>query len=460
MKKIILLFYLFVFVFYIEAQNSYQIKLKITNPPTQTAKLYRFYGIRPIFVDSTKIDEQATFNFLLSEDSPVGFYRLKISEKDVIDFIFNKNTVEMKTEYPQIYKNLEFQNSFENTVYYSHLQTQSRFDAQANRLRNNNLDIFASENTGPHALAMRKMVLGIYQQKQKNSKQIIGAYSNTYASKIIQAQMEVYSPDFDTLFLQGEEKEHEFDYLRTHYFDNVDFSYGNLVNSPVLPLKYNQYINQYMPNASQDSLKSIVTNIMNKVTVNDTINDFTFNYFLNNFTRREMHTTMMWFLDNFTLSTACQTETEKISIDEKLEIISRLAIGNQLPPLEMPTTDGTIINVHDVDADAVLLIFWKSDCAHCHELMPKLVPLYEKYRKKKLEIIAVSVDDNKDEWTKTLEHFNFPWINISDLKGLQSPYLKNFNIIFTPKIYLLDKERKIIAKPFTIIEIEEALKEL
>ena len=64
---------------------------------------------------------------------------------------------------------------------------------------------------------------------------------------------------------------------------------------------------------------------------------------------------------------------------------------------------------------------------------------------------------NKEEWTKFLsEHNLFDWINVWD-----KDHLSQFKILYdartTPGIYILDENKKIIAKKMTIEQLDSIL---
>jgi len=105
----------------------------------------------------------------------------------------------------------------------------------------------------------------------------------------------------------------------------------------------------------------------------------------------------------------------------------------------------TAKSVADVKADKKVVVFWSSTCSHCETELPKLLEKYNELTSKNIQIIGLSLDSDKDSYTKKI--VAFPWINDSELKGWNSSYTETYNVHATPSYYILDANNKIISKP-------------
>jgi hypothetical protein len=92
-------------------------------------------------------------------------------------------------------------------------------------------------------------------------------------------------------------------------------------------------------------------------------------------------------------------------------------------------------------------------------MMPQLKELYEKQKPKRFEVMTVSLDTSRNEWITFLHEQKLNWINCSELKGFNSVSSDEYNIFATPTMFLLDREKRIIAKPISYRELEQDLKE-
>ncbi len=125
----------------------------------------------------------------------------------------------------------------------------------------------------------------------------------------------------------------------------------------------------------------------------------------------------------------------------------RLSIGNQVPVINLPDIHGNPVNLSSVEGKYKLLYFWAAWSAPCRLANQTLPEIYKKYKNKGLNIYAVSFDTNKKIWEAAIKIDKLDWLNVSDLKGINSPVRKLFNIPEKlPYFYIVDKKLKIIYK--------------
>jgi len=145
------------------------------------------------------------------------------------------------------------------------------------------------------------------------------------------------------------------------------------------------------------------------------------------------------------------------SIIKKHEDTKSTDIGQLFVDLKKLTTDGNEIAISDyVDNEKhILIYFWASWCGQCRKTNPELLKLYNKYKVKDLEIVGISLDKNKDDWTKAIETDELTWPQMSDLEYLQSEGARLYSAFSLPHTVLLDKDGIIINKGIKIDELEE-----
>lgn len=116
----------------------------------------------------------------------------------------------------------------------------------------------------------------------------------------------------------------------------------------------------------------------------------------------------------------------------------------------------TAKSIYDVKADKKVIIFWSSTCSHCESELPQLLAKYNDLKAKNIQVIALSLDADKDSYTKKIAAF--PWINDSELKGWNSSYTDTYNVHATPSYFILDGNNKIINKPDHVGDVLEYFK--
>ena len=117
-----------------------------------------------------------------------------------------------------------------------------------------------------------------------------------------------------------------------------------------------------------------------------------------------------------------------------------LGPGKPAPDFKLKTLDGKEVSLSDYRGKVVLINFWATWCPPCREEMPLFKRVYERYKNKGFEILAVSTDTSVDPVKKFVKEYklDFPVLldtdNISSLYGIQG----------LPTSFLIDREGKIV----------------
>jgi thiol-disulfide isomerase/thioredoxin len=94
---------------------------------------------------------------------------------------------------------------------------------------------------------------------------------------------------------------------------------------------------------------------------------------------------------------------------------------------------------------AILVDMWASSCGPCRAEHPLLKKWYQKYADKGLEIVSVSIDDDKGQWLNAMKDDGIQqWINVCDTSSWESDLVKHYYIPYIPFRFLLDGNRNII----------------
>jgi peroxiredoxin len=134
--------------------------------------------------------------------------------------------------------------------------------------------------------------------------------------------------------------------------------------------------------------------------------------------------------------------------------------GQPAPDFTLNDPSGKPVSLSSFKGKITLLDFWASWCGPCRGENPNVVAAYQKYHNKGFDILAVSLDEEKEAWLKAIEKDRLTWTHVSDLKGWASSAAALYGIQSIPANYLLDKEGKIIAKDLRGEALEAKLAEL
>ncbi|WP_438961599.1 peroxiredoxin family protein, partial [Nonlabens sp.] len=88
--------------------------------------------------------------------------------------------------------------------------------------------------------------------------------------------------------------------------------------------------------------------------------------------------------------------------------------------------------------EKTLLVFYESGCGPCEMLMQQLPGNYEKLKEQKIEVISISSDTSEEVFRRSSD--THPWARkYCDFKGKSGVNFKNYAVLGTPTIYLIDK---------------------
>jgi thiol-disulfide isomerase/thioredoxin len=127
------------------------------------------------------------------------------------------------------------------------------------------------------------------------------------------------------------------------------------------------------------------------------------------------------------------------------------------------------------------LYFWDPECGHCKKITPRLAELYtKKLKSRNVEVFAVgkAVGEDFEKWKKFIRENNMTFINVSVTDQLYRTAMENaapllkyttleslnyqttYDLESTPRVFVLDKDKKIIAKNISISQLEDLLDRL
>jgi thiol-disulfide isomerase/thioredoxin len=116
----------------------------------------------------------------------------------------------------------------------------------------------------------------------------------------------------------------------------------------------------------------------------------------------------------YRLDTVVQKGRYGKRISDEIRKKENTHIGAIAPDFKtMDLTNRTLTLSEFINKKIVLLDFWASWCVPCRQNIPHLKEIYQKYNPKGLEIVAISIDNDKNAWVKAVEEEGTNiWLNI------------------------------------------------
>ncbi|MCX6234734.1 MAG: thioredoxin-like domain-containing protein [Bacteroidetes bacterium] len=433
------------------SQQPFTITVDVKAFPGDKVTLASFYGefIKP--VDSIFIEKGVTITFNLPSSAPSGYYRIILAKDHNIDFIFNHENVRFSTTYDYLLDSLVVISSIENRLYYNFLSFMKKNQLKIDLL-GTVVYYYPIDDTFYQQLCLQ------YQKNQGKRTSYIDSinqnYPSSYAARVIKTQNRPY---LDCIMSENDRLE----YIKTHFWENIDMTDTMLLRSNVFPNLCIEYLSlfgnsQFSQEQLEDAFIQAVNNILAASIKNDKIYSFMLEYLLKGFEKYHFEKVINHIATNYVSTEKCENESIDGELLRRLENYQKLAIGKSAPLISLNDDNNKPIDLLKINSQYILVLFWASWCPHCTTLLPKLKELYDK-KTYNLEIVAISVDKDEKEYKTALEKGQYPWITGSELKGWNGKTAVDYNIYATPTMFLLDKNKIIIAKPITYQELLNVL---
>ena len=178
------------------------------------------------------------------------------------------------------------------------------------------------------------------------------------------------------------------------------------------------------------------------------------------------------FMTNFYGMTTEEKEALFAKMDAKTKAIPRIteliaatevekktAVGQPFVDFTLTTPDGKSASLSDFvgKTDYLLIDFWASWCGPCIRSFPELTAFYAKNKGAKFDILGVSLDKEKTDWTNAIQKHGLAWNHVSDLKYWESEGAKLYAVNSIPATVLIDKSGKIAGRNMELNEIQNLL---
>ena len=106
----------------------------------------------------------------------------------------------------------------------------------------------------------------------------------------------------------------------------------------------------------------------------------------------------------------------------------------------------------DLNSSYTVVVFGASWCPKCTEELPEIAKHYSKWKAQGVEVVFVSLDENKEMFKNFTSIF--PFLSFCDYQKWNSTAAKDYYVFGTPTMYLLDHKRKILLRPNSVSQMD------
>jgi thiol-disulfide isomerase/thioredoxin len=472
---------LLLFISPVLSAQPYRVDVTMSGLSADTLILGEYLTTRMIPLDTIVLDQKGYGKFEGEEPLVGGMYLIYFNPSRYFDILIGDDQVfKVYADTSDLAGTIRFDGSEDNRIF----QEYKEF-LQLKRIEQEQQQALMKEAANEEE---RNKILD--QQKQINREmeaymdQIQSDHPGLFVSKFIGATREPFPPEE---ILTGEKRRDDsirYYYYKEHYFDQFDPFDVRLLHTPLYENKIKNYIARAVPQ-HPDSLIVAVDFLLQGARAKEELYRYMlitlFNYFAES---KYMGMDVVYFhiAEFYYLPDATWSSPEFLAkLRENLEDSKPTLIGQKAPNLmmrEIPPEHfamamqdtaikrdphiGQDFYTNSIDAAYTILYFWEADCGHCQKATPELHEVYERLKDKNVEVIAVHVINSiegKEKWIDFVnEHGIDDWINC------WSPYSNEFREIYNlqsyPQLFIIDHDKKIIAKRITPEQAERIINNL
>ena len=461
--------------------QGYHIEVSLKGLSGDTLILGEYLTSRMVPKDTIILDNNGNGIFRGEEPWQGGLYLIYFNPGRYFDFLLGDDQqLSIRADTADLLGSMVFEGSTDNTVFqdYKRFLELKRGEIE----QQNTLLITATTKADSTAIMDRQKQINSDMEQYMNA---IGEdHQDNFVSVFIGATREPIPPGD---MLNGDRRHDDslrFFYYRDHYFDRFNPFDIRLLHTPLYEGKIKNYITRAVAQ-HPDSLVMAVDYLLEGAKAHPEMYRYMLITLFNHFAESKymgmdvvyFHIAEYYYIPDATWSSPDFIGKLKDNLEKnKPTLIGQTApnlVMRRIPPehFQMALEDTIIRNdphighdffIHEIEAPYTILYFWEADCGHCKTATPELHQVFSRLKDKGVEVLSVHVIntvEGKGLWVDFVnQHHMYDWINC------WSPYSNEFRRLYNlqayPQLFIMDKDKKIVAKRITPEQAEKIINNL
>ncbi len=451
--------------------QGYQINLQAPAFKSGITYLTYYMGTNFNIADSAAISSKGTAVFKGATKLPSGIYAIFLPGKRLrVEFLMDKQQViSVVVDTTDMINKTIVTGSKDNILY---AQYQKFTAVKGKQLEQERIAYANSLNIMDSTLHANNY--NTYNKQLTEYREgIIKSQPSSMMAALLNAMKEPFYPA--AVAVTKQDSINNYNEYKNHYWDGITFMDDRIIRTPFFLKKLERYYREVI----SPSADSIIKDADYKLLLARSAPEM-YKFLLN------------WLTDEFITPKYMGQDAVFVHLFEKyhskglskwlnekqMESISRRAymlmanlIGDKGADLDMIDVNDKPSPLYNLSADYTVICFWDPNCGHCKEEVPRLDSIYRaRWKGHNVKIYAVLTPEGKEnvkpEWLSFIKDHNLSdWTHVyktkemeaADLAAQKPSFRQLYDITMTPTLYLLDKDKRIIGKKLTLLQLNDLL---
>lgn len=461
--------------------KKFRMEFTIEGADDSLLYLANYYGSKQYYYDTAFAIEKGKYAFE-TDSIKGGIYLVVLSDRSqyfeiVVD---GKETlIDLSTSKKNMVDDMEVSASEENKLFYTFQKEMNRKGKKAQPIHEeiNQLKADTVKKHDKEIKELEEKLAEINDEVLTYKKTFINEHKGTFTSKIFLTSQEPEIPENPELPKDVDVNAWKFEQYKAQYLKNVDFSDERLLRSPVFGKKLEYYLTKLVVQIP-DSINKEADKLVKRTKGNKEMIKYVVHWTTNHYERSKqmgMDAVFVHMADEYYCNGKAHwvDSAGTAKICERATALKPLLIGKVASNIILPDTTGKWHNLHERKSEFTVLYFWSPTCGHCKKTTPKLEKFYQEYKDQGVDVFGVCTELEMKNMKTFIKSKKLSFVNVSDTPEINKnayDYLDkttvnslNFRTIYdiysTPQVYILDKDKKIIAKKLGVEQIAGFLKD-
>ena len=448
--------------------QGFKVNLQTPNYTNGLTYLTYYYGKNINIEDSAIISDKGLAVFQKNEKLLPGIYSIVFPGKNkMFDFLVNREQdISINADTTDLINKITVTGSKENILF----QQYQKFVATKGGNLQAEINSYKASKTKSDSLLHEKNYNDLNKELNDYRDKIISENPESMLAALLTSMKEPKVLIARPVTL--EDSVNNYNYYKQHYWDGITFMDDRIIRTPFFLSKLEKYFREVLSPAP-DSIIQESDYLLLRARTAPEMYKFLLNWLTDEYIYPKYMGQDAVFVHLFEKYhskgvSSWLNEKQMTVISNRAYMLMSNLIGQQAANLEMVDSSGKPMPLYDVTAPYTIVCFWDPTCGHCREEVPQMDSMYHaKWQKEGVKIYGV-LSDTKEQgkWKEFMIKYNLQsWINVyqtDEQKKIEEDakrpsYKQLYDVTQTPTLYLLDKDKRIIAKKLTWQQMDDLL---